>query len=345
MTRRGTLVVTAVAAVVVLSAATLSFITFRGDAAHDDEEPIRAPQRVSLLHGETVITLDPAAQRLAGIQTARLQQTLWGQRLRAYGTVLDPQPLTELANRYVAARAQAETASARLDSSRREFERATRLFRDEENISQAQLQASEAAYRSDRAAFSAARSELDTLAATARQSWGAVVGTAVSKATPLLARLTARQELLLQVTLRPGEIAASAPVDAFVQRDDGSRVPLRYVSPAARTDPRIQGESLLFAAPGTAGLLPGMNVLVSLPGARSARGALVPRSAIVWTQGAAWAYVRSGTSRFVRTGVATDAATSAGYVVSNLPGDTEVVVQGAQMLLSEERRAEARVTD
>jgi hypothetical protein len=353
MTPRLKLLSALVAGCLALSAATWSFVALH-EASRDADEPIRAPQRVSSQHGEAVITIDPAAQRKIGLETLQLKNTTWAQPLRAYGTVLDAQPLIDLANRCVTARDQLEAARARLATSQLAFERASTLFKDQQNVSSAQLQASETAYRADRASLNAAQSELDTLVATAQQSWGAELGEAVthglhpaakSRVAPLLARLASRQELLLQVTLRPGEIAAPSPMEAFVQLDDGSRVTLRYVSPAARTDPRIQGLSLFFTAPATTGLLPGMNVLVSLPTARTVRGTIVPQSAVVWMQGSAWAYLRSGASQFVRRSMPADAPVAAGYGVTDLPDGAEVVVQGAQMLLSEEHRAEARVTD
>jgi hypothetical protein len=356
MTPRQKLLLALAAGCLVLSAATVSFIAFH-DTSRDDDEPIRAPQRVSSQHGDTVITIDPAMQRMSGIQTLQLKNTSWTQPLRAYGIVLDVEPLIDLAHRCVAAREQVEAARARLAASQLAFERASKLFKDQQNVSSAQLQASETAYRADRAGFNTAQSELDTLAATAQQSWGAELGEAAMQGlhptkgpntpreTPLLTRLAQRQELLLQVTLRPGEIPAPSPTEAFVQMDDGSHVTLRYVSLAPRTDPRIQGVSLFFTAPRMPGLLPGMNVLVSLPTARTVQGAIVPQSAVVWMHGSAWAYIRSGASQFVRHSIPTDAPMPAGYGVRDLPDDAEVVVQGAQMLLSEEHRAEARVTD
>jgi hypothetical protein len=354
MTPRLKLLLALVAGCLALSAATWSFVASQA-ASRDDDEPIRAPQRASSRNGEAVITIDPAAQRRNGIQTLHLKNTTWAQPLRAYGTVLDVGPLIDLANRCVTAREQVEAARARLTASQLAFERARKLFQDEQNVSSAQLQVSEAAYRTDHAGVNAAQSELDTLAATAQQSWGAELGAAVMQGlhpasgrhgpAPLLARLAERQEMLLQVTLRPGEIAAPSPLAAFVQREDGSRVSLRYLSPAPRTDPHIQGESLFFTAPSTGGLLPGMNVLIWLPTASSVQGTIVPQSAVVWARGSPWAYFRNGTSQFVRRSIPADATMATGYGVQGLPDDAEVVVQGAQMLLSEELRADARLTD
>jgi multidrug efflux pump subunit AcrA (membrane-fusion protein) len=128
--------------------------------------------------------------------------------------------------------------------------------------------------------------------------------------------------------------------------DDGSRRSLEFVSAATKTDPRIQGASFFFTAPASSGLLPGMSVVAFVPTARAFEGVVVPPSAIVWAQGGAWAYFRTGPNTFARRAVPTDLpAPAGGYVMQGQANNAEVVVQGAQMLFSEEFRAQAQVSD
>src|SRR5882757_8430557 len=93
-TSRLKVLIAAVAVLLVGSLATLGFISGRRGAAHeaDTEQPIRAPQRVSIHNGEPVITLDIEAQRSNGTTTARLTNAAHSQPLRAFGVVLDLQP-------------------------------------------------------------------------------------------------------------------------------------------------------------------------------------------------------------------------------------------------------------
>jgi hypothetical protein len=319
------------------------FVESRGEAARDADEArhIEAPQRVSLVDGERVITLDAAAQREDGIATVALRNVPHQKRLRAYGTVLDVAPLTELANSYANAKAQLEIVKAKLAAARAAFARARTLYNDRQNISAARLQEAKAAFDVDRARLGAANSELRTLAVTAEQSWGPALGRAVVDGTPLLERLIARKDVLLQVTLQPGQAIAQPPANPSVRLDNGSRVPLHFVSAATKTDPRFQGLSFFFTAPAKSGLLPGMSVVASLASGPPIVGAVVPASAIVWEAGRAWAYFRTGPRSFARRAVATDLrAPKGGYVVQGLPDNAELVVEGAQMLLSEELRAQ-----
>jgi hypothetical protein len=340
--------ITAVAVLLVGGLATWGFIAGRGEAAHDAdaERPIQAPQRVSTQNGERVITLDTAAQRNNGIATARLTNARHPQQLRAFGTVLDLQALTDLANSSANARAQMESSRAKLAASQTAFERAQELYKDQQNMSAAQLQAAEAAFRTDQAGLASAQSQLRTLAVTAQLNWGPTLSQALLTATPLLSRLTTRKDVLLQVTLRPEQAVTPPPAGSWVELDDGSRRSLEFVSAATKTDPRIQGASFFFTAPASSGLLPGMSVVAFVPTARAFEGVVVPPSAIVWAQGGAWAYFRTGPNTFARRAVPTDLpAPAGGYVMQGQANNAEVVVQGAQMLFSEEFRAQAQVSD
>jgi len=122
------LVVTVVAVLALVAIATVTvwaFIEGHAELAREAERerPIKPPQRVSFENGEPVTTLDAVAQQQSGLQTTALRQTKHHETLRAYGTVLDLQPLVDLDNSYALAKAQVDAAQAKLDASRAEFER------------------------------------------------------------------------------------------------------------------------------------------------------------------------------------------------------------------------------
>jgi len=128
----------------------------------------------------------------------------------------------------------------------------------------------------------------------------------------------------------------------------GARAPMHLISAAPRTDPRIQGLSFLYVAPAESGVLPGMDVLAFLPDGNDIEAAVVPPSAIVWWQGRAWAYLRTGPETFARREIPTAQPApdgSGGYIVRDLPANAEVVTRGAQALLSEEFSAQIDVAD
>lgn len=337
-----------VAAVAVVGFSIAGFRSGRIEAVRDsqNEAPIQAPERVLVKNGERVIVLAPAVQRADGIETVTLHNTAQPESLRAYGTVLNLGSLTELVNSYTNAKAQVDIARAKLSASQAAFARAKTLYQDQQNVSAADLQATEAAFHTDEAGLAAARSLLETLSVSAQQDWGSLLGNALVRGAPLLSRLTTRQDVLLQITLRPGETADPKAGSVYAEREDGSLVALTFISAANRTDPRIQGASFLFTAPASTGLLPGMSIAARVPITRAVRGVVIPPTAVIWTQGQAWAYFPTGTSTFVRRLISTEQPTpTGGYVVTGEPDPVQVVTRGAQMLLSEEFRAFAQVSE
>jgi len=328
----------------------LGFMEGREEAALEAqrEEPIKPPLRVTLPErGEPIVTLDDEAQEAVGLETAEPKPAKYQDQVRAYGTVLDLSALTTLNTNYVAAVSQLNTAEARLAASQPAFARAQALYA--KNIGNlVQVQTTEAAVIADRAAVEAAQSQVRTLRATALQEWGPVIGNALVSSGGLVTRLIERVEFLLQITLPPGiqldDVPASAAVEVVGRP---RRADVRYISPATRTDPRIQGLTYFYAAAANSGVLPGMNVRAFLASGTPVDGVTIPASAVVWWAGRAWVYRRVGDDAFSRREIPTDmpAEENGGFIVpaTVLAGAGDVVVTGAQMLLSEEFRSQIQV--
>lgn len=338
-------VVAALVAIALVALIVWGFVEGRRESAREAarERPVQEPLRVSTVNGKPVITVDAATRRRSGIEIGTLKPAPYRGEARAYGTVLELTGLTELRNSYVNAKAQLQTAQAKLAASRTAYERARQLYEDEQTVSAAQFQSAEAAFRADEASAAAARSQSRTLTATAEQAWGAVLAAALVNDTSLIKRLIERRDFLLQVSLPPGTSLPQPPAEAAFQLGDDRRFPIRYVSPATRVDPRIQGASYFYLASAQSGVLPGMNLLAFLPYGEERTAARVPAEALVWWQDRAWIYQRTGPDRFSRVAIQAAApAPGGGYLVEKPPPGTEIVVRGAQSLFSEEFRAQIR---
>jgi len=310
------------------------------------EQSIKAPLRVSTKSGEAVITVDVVTQQRSGFETVKLPATPYQEQVRAYGMVLDVARLTTLSNDYANAKAQVQTAQAKLAMSKPAFDRAQKLYDDHQALSEAQMQSAESALGTDEASLAAAEAQVRSFSATAYQEWGSVLGKSLVDQSPAIARLIARQDFLLQITLPPGVSLAKPPAAASVEIGKGVRAAITYVSPATRIDPKIQGLSFFYAVPADSGVLPGMNVLAYLPTGTSVDGVTVPAAAIVWWQDRAWVYRRTAPDTFTRVEIGTDLPSpGGGYIVKGLPQDADIVTRGAQLLLSEEFRAQIQVDE
>lgn len=340
---RGALVTAVVIAAA--GAAVWAFLESREELAleAERERPIKTPVRVSLQNGAPTIRVDAGTQERSGIAVTKLPAAAYTAQVRAYGMVLDLARLTDLANSYASAQAQLNIARAKIAASKPAFERAQKLYEDQHSVSLQALQSAEAAFRADEAQVAAAESQVRTIAATAYQEWGPVLGKSLVEKSSMVARLIERRDFLLQVTLPPSVSFPEAPAVAAIERGRNVRAAITYVSPATRTDPRVQGVSFFYIVPAESDVLPGMNVLAFLPSGAAVEGVAVPAEALVWWQDRAWVYRRTDPEVFVRMQVATDQPAAGAYIVKDLPAGAEIATSGVQLLLSEEFRAQIKV--
>jgi multidrug efflux pump subunit AcrA (membrane-fusion protein) len=121
------------------------------------------------------------------------------------------------------------------------------------------------------------------------------------------------------------------------------QVNARYVSPAPQTDASLPGATYFYLAEGQA-LRTGMRVAGQLQLSGKARaGVAVPEAAVVWHGGRAWAYVREDPTTFVRRPVSTaEEIGNAWFNPQGFEPGEQVVVSGAQLLLSEELKFQIR---
>lgn len=337
---------TVVATIVTLAVAALiawGFIGGRKEvkAEHEREKPIAAPSRIVHVEGAAAVKLDTAAMARGGIVTAPLTSASIADQKQAFATVADLAPLLDLQKLYVTARADAEKASADVDAARREYERLRALNADRKNVSDKAVESAYATLRGAQAAAEAANASARAAYASAQQRWGGALAKRLTSAEGLTPFISLA-EVVLQVSL-PAD--AAAPSTISVVTADGRTITARFLSVAARTDPKLQGRTFLYVAPGSAGgLLPGMNVQVRLASGPANAGVLIPTSAAVWTSGASWAYVERTPGIFVRRPLSLDTPVADGWFVRSgfTPGE-RVVITGAQVLLSEEFRSQIQV--
>ena len=229
-------------------AAVLGFIQSREQLTleAERERPVKPPIRVSTENGVTAIRVDAATLERSGIESTQLSVAPFLAQVRAYGMVLDLARLTDLNNSYSNAEAQLRSVRAKIAASKPAFERAQRLYGNQQSVSLQALQSAEAAYRADEAAEASAASQVRTLSATAYQEWGAVLGKSLIEKSPLITRLIERQEFLVQVTLPPRVVIREPPRVAAIDMGQNLRAAITFVSPATRADPRIQSLSFFY---------------------------------------------------------------------------------------------------
>jgi hypothetical protein len=307
------------------------------------------PAQITIENGKTLITLDAPTQKRLGLTSEALNSTVSRAQARFPVVVVSVQELATFRNGYVASQAQLQKARLQAAVSGQEYARLKALSGPEQNVSEKSLQAAQAAMQSNEADVRAGEQQLELQAAALRQEWGAVVTNWATQGSAQFQRIFERGrerggehggaglgQALVEMTM-PAESAFAPPASILLELPDGSRSPARFVSSFPRVDPRIQGRSYLYLAPGRAELSPGLNLMAYLSLGRPLKGVVIPASAVIWSEGKAWVYEQVSANGFSRSPVSTEIPVDNGYFAGEgFSSGVRIVTVGAQALLSEE---------
>ena len=252
------------------------------------------------------------------------------------------QPLLEYRTRYDAARSEKEIYAAELQASLHEYQRLRKLGKQGKIISPQQLKVSESNWRRDKARLESASIKQQNVRDQTVQIWGHTLGSmALIEGSKQFERLINHQDVLLLVTLLPGQRLTEETHFVFVARDaDRSQArKATLISAATRTDAVTQGETYLFVTDGKQ-LRTGMRLVAWIPQTKSAQiGVRLPANSIVWYAGKPWAYVKISDDLFTRrSGPRETELDGAWFVRHGFEPNEQIVVNGTQLLLSEEFR-------
>jgi hypothetical protein len=323
---------------------TLLMLTFLGacqyrfdkDDADRHAQAKKGPAQISAENGQTVLTLDTPTQNRLGLEVATLTATLTRAQVTLPAVVLPVQDLATFRTGYVATQTQLQKSRVEADVARKEYTRLKTLFEQSQNVSEKSLQSAEGTLQANEADVRAGEQQLSLQESVVRQEWGSVVAKWAAESSPELQGVFDQREVLVQMTM-PSDTVLGAPKTISLEIRGATRTEASLVSMFPRVDPRIQGRSFLYVAPAHLNLTPGVNLLAHLSVGSQMKGLILPTSAVVWSEGKAWAYQQTASDRFTRRAVATDIPVERGFFVAEgfSPGD-RVVTQGAQTLLSEE---------
>ena len=297
-------------------------------------------------HGRPGVRLSVQSQAAAGIAVQPLQPARREAAIEAYGIVVNPQPLAEGRGRYLAAAAEAKAAHAMLAAAESEYRRMDRLFRDDRNVSEQAMQAAQARFHAEQTRQAAADQAAASIRDAMRGAWGEIVTRwAIDPDSRIARSLFQHSAFLVQLVLPQGaprmNLHARITVAPATARENAR--PARFVGESPQIDPGFPGETYFYLVNG-GGLRVGMRVVARISaGGTPVSGVLVPSAAVVWHAGKAWAYVKDEADRFSRFEVSTADELEGGWFnASGFAVDDEVVVSGAQLLLSEELKYQIR---
>ena len=175
---------------------------------------------------------------------------------------------------------------------------------------------------------------------TTQMQWGeALAKLAFSDNLPgHLQNLLNRKYVLVQVNL-PSNTSApklGSIINVTPLNSSENSIRATYISPASQVDANSYGKTFYFSAPSeTLRIGMRLNVNTQLE-AKSSEGAIIPSSAVIWYAGKPWVYFKLKNNQFIRKPISTENEVQEGWFNQDIKTDSEVVVSGAQLLLSEE---------
>jgi hypothetical protein len=294
-----------------------------GAAAADEEAGAQVTRDEK---GNVVIKISDEMQGNMGLLVAQPAAIQWSPELKGYGRVLDPATISAAVGDWVSAGGAAE-------ASQKELARLKTLA-EQNNASVRALEAANVAATRDSALADAARARLQ--AATSKM---------IAERPELAAfarSLTSGESALVRIDLPAGGTSPSPSGEARVVTLSGNSQVAEFLGEAAGVDPQTQSRGLLLLIKtNSARLVAGEAVTGYLKvSGEPLAGVIIPREAVVRTDGAGWVYVADSSGEgYVRTEIALDRPTDAGWFVTKaVTASDHVVVTGAAQLLSEERK-------
>ena len=318
-----------------------------GTQAEKHDDRIKSVSTAGVEDGRPVVRISAQSQKAAGIAVQTLKSAKREAASEAYGMVVNLQPLAELRGRYLAATAESRAARATLAVAESDYRRMELLFRDDRNVSEQAMRAAQARYQSELARQAAADQAATSLRDAIRATWGeTVTGWAVNPDSQTMRSLLQHTASLVQLVF-PYDLPRAAAhgkiaVAPAMARENSH--PASFVADSPQIDPAYPGETYFYLVNG-GGLRSGMRVAarIRMDGA-PVSGVIVPSAAVIWHAGKAWAYVRDDDEdSFARFEVSTADEMEGGWFnATGFDDDDEVVVSGAQLLLSEELKYQIR---
>jgi hypothetical protein len=296
------------------------------------EAPVHKDFPIAVKDGVTTLSIDAASQARSNIRTAVLAEAPAADGPAVYGAVVDLQPLFEFASRYAAAVDEQHAAQAERMQREAERKRVQALYEDQQNASRKAFEAARTDEAASRTRLAAAQNAAALAGAALRQQFGPTIAAwAMAPGSADMAVLRSRQAVLVRV------VTPAAPETLMLSGEAPGPLQARRVSASPQTDPAIQGQAWFYRVPAP---LPVGSRLAGRMDNGARAGLRIPPEAIVWYGGQPWAWVRSSATLFERRAVEPGVPVDGGFVVRQgfRPGEA-IVIEGAQLLLSQESRA------
>ncbi|NOQ35064.1 MAG: hypothetical protein GQ569_04125 [Methylococcaceae bacterium] len=309
----------------------------------DDDDDLDDKPAVQMLNGESIVFMDEDAQEITGLETLTLKSIKYAPELLVQGKALNIEPLLNLRYQYLTTLAQTGGLKAQAKNTQKNFARMQKL-RKEVGIATRNLQAEQAKWASDKASLSSSHYQLSYLKNSAINQWGdKITAQTLNNSSSTFNKLLNGQGALLKISLPPDNRFDESIKTIFISPSANRQQAVKavFIAPSPQVDNFTQKRQYFFKTD-AATIKAGMLLSAWIPLQQQAQtGVMIPASALIWHLGEALVFVKVDEEHFSHRPLSVYQKTAEGYFVTDkLKADDEVVIVGAQMLLSQEFRGQ-----
>ena len=308
----------------------------------DDDDNV--PSRIVSVEGQHAIRLDMALQEQSGIKAQSLGSMEIREEIDAFGRVLNINGLVELRSNINKINGQKNIVLSELAAVNKKLNRLKILHKEAANVSTRQLQEAEAESITQQTKLKSLDSELDDIRTETEQAWGSVLTSwVIDNQTESFGKVLSGDDVIVFVALRAKDTLPVNTKYIYIARNGNRTLAQKavYISPAIESDHVLQGETYYFMADASKDKYRAdMHVHVWVPQtSESLSGVFIPESAVVWSSGKPWVYIKNDEELFLKHVINNPVELDEGlFVAEGLKVGDKIVTSGAQMLLAEEYR-------
>ncbi len=313
------------------------------DEEKGDDDDI--PSRVEIYAGLPAVRLAEEVVTRSGIRIDSLKSANYSHERQATGRVIDFQSLLQKQAEFNQAKSELSIAQESLNATVKVYERLRLLNKERANVSLRQVEEARLPLLEGKAKVAAIKLRIQTLQTETVHEWGGILASWAlapdDENVGYFDRLLQNEDRLILVTLPSGTVLSNGKPLIYVNSTSERSTALiaRLISTAAYTDPLIQGETYYFRTTAkNMRINMRLNVWIVSPD-EIETGFTIPLAAIVWYAGQPWVYVKVTGDLYSRRPVSHYRETDQGWFISGIFDlNDRIVVQGGQLLLSEELR-------
>ncbi len=284
----------------------------------------------------SALTLSDDSQRAAGIQTQPLKPAEYQTTVTGFAEVMDVAQLMTDAGHILQLNTDIAKSKIALHQDEQTQVRTRLLNHADHNVSDQSLEAAEGTMQTERANLAGIETDRDNALRALRLNWGSELVRDMDFKQGLISQILSQHMSLWRISLPASATHQSLPQSVTITTPSGPET-LSIVGPAPHADDRLQGVSVLAVSHRL--YATGLRTSADWPAGTRQSGVIIPANAILWWQGMPWAYRAIKAGPFERVSLQQGVDTPEGrFVTTGWAVGDQVVVQGAQLLLSKEQR-------